>query len=152
MGINLNEVLSMADYTTVRIRKASLEKINKMKGEDGSVADVIEKLLNTVDGCNIDDVIEVKRNTVAILLEYIVFDGNSFKTMQEYGITFQELRDGKVGDRFTAKINPTDNKYMLDTAEILFKDDRSVIVRIEEFSKTGRCETSEVHLEHIDLF
>ena len=142
----------MADYTTVRIRKASLEKINKMKGADGSVADVVERLLDTVDGCNIDDVIEVKRNTVAIMLEYIVFDGNSFKTMQEYGITFQELRDGKVGDRFTAKIYPSDDKYMVDIAEILFKDDRSVIVRVEEVSKNGRTESSVVHLEHVDLF
>ena len=142
----------MEDYTTVRIRKNSLEKINKMKGDDGSVADVIEKLLETVDGCNINDVLEVKRDAVAILLEYIVFDGDSFKTMQEYGITFQELRDGKVGDRFTAKINPSDDKYMLDTAEILFVDDRSVIVRVEEISKAGRSETSEVHLEHVDLF
>ena len=142
----------MVDYTTVRIKKDSLEKINKMKGEDGSVADVIGKLLDTVDGCNIDDVIEVKRDTVAILLEYIVFDGDSFKTVQEYGITFQELRDGKVGDRFTAKINPSDYKYMLDTAEILFVDDRSVIVRIEEISKTGKHESSMVHLAHVDLF
>ena len=142
----------MADYTTVRIRKGSLEKINKMKGDDGSVADVIEKLLDMVDGTKIDDVVEVKRESVAILLEYIVFDGDSFKTVQEYGITFQELRDAKVGDRFTAQIYPTDDTYMLDTAEILFVDDRSVIVRVEEFSKAGRSVTSVVHLEHVDLF
>ena len=142
----------MVDYTTVRIKKNSLEKINKMKGDDVSVADVIEKLLETVDGCNINDIIEVKRESVAIMLEYITFDGNSFKTMQEYGITFQELRDGKVGDRFTAKINPSDDRYMLDTAEILFIDGRSVIVRVEEISKTGRSESSLVHLEHVDLF
>lgn len=142
----------MVDYTTVRIKKSSLAKIDKMKGDNGSVADVIEKLLNTVDGCNIDDVIEVKRESVAILLEYIVFDGNSFKTVQEYGITFQELRDGKVGDRFTAKINPSDDRYMLDIAEILFIDDRSVIVRVEEISKTNQGESSIVRLEHVDLF
>ena len=53
----------MVDYTTVRIKKSSLEKIDKMKGDNGSVADVIEKLLETVDGCNIDDIIEVKRES-----------------------------------------------------------------------------------------
>ena len=142
----------MVDYTTVRIKKSSLEKIDKMKGDSGSAADVIEKLLKTVDGCNINDIIEVKRESVAIMLEYITFDGDSFKTVQEYGITFQELRDGKVGDRFTAKINPSDDRYMVDTAEILYIDDRSVIVRVEEISKTGRSETSVVHLEHVDLF
>ena len=142
----------MVDYTTVRIKKSSLEKIDKLKGDSGSVADVIEKLLETVDGCNINDIIEVKRERVAIMLEYITFDGNSFKTMQEYGITFQELRDGKVGDKFTANLNPTDDTYMNDTAEIMFIDDRSVLVRVTEISKTNQGESSIVHLEHIDLF
>ncbi|WP_295113352.1 hypothetical protein [uncultured Methanobrevibacter sp.] len=48
--------------------------------------------------------------------------------MQEYGITFRELRDGKVGDKFTANANPDDDTYMLDEAEILFVDGRSVFV------------------------
>ena len=142
----------MVDYTTVRIKKNSLEKINKMKGADGSVADVIEKLLDMVDGTHIDDVVEVKRDSVAIRLEYIIFDGDSFKTVQEYRITFQELRDGKVGDRFTAKINPSDDKYMLDTAEILYVDDRSVLVRVIESIKTDETINSIVHIEHVDLF
>jgi len=151
MGINLNEVLSMADYTTVRIRKASLEKINKMKGEDGSVADVIEKLLNTVDGCNIDDVIEVKRNTVAIALEYTIFDKDNIKA-SVFEVTFQDLRQSKVGDKFYANPSPSDKKYMNDIAEVLFVDGRSALVRVTEFVKNGRSETSVTHLEHIDLF
>lgn len=142
----------MVDYTTVRIKKSSLEKIDKLKGDSGSVADVIEKLLETVDGCNIDDIIEVKRESVAILLEYTNFDGKTFKTMQEYGITFQELRDGKVGDKFTANANPDDDTYMLDEAEILFVDDRSVFVRVTETIKTVENINSIVHIEHVDLF
>ena len=151
MGINLNEVLSMVDYTTVRIRKASLEKINKMKGEDGSVADVIEKLLNTVDGCNIDDVIEVKRDTVAIALEYTIFDKDNIKA-SVFEVTFQDLRQSKVGDKFYANPSPSDKKYMNDIAEVLFVDGRSALVRVTEFVKNGRSETSVTHLEHIDLF
>ena len=151
MGINLNEVLSMADYTTVRIRKSSLEKINKMKGEDGSVADVIEKLLNTVDGCNIDDVIEVKRDTVAIALEYTIFDKDNIKA-SVFEVTFQDLRQSKVGDKFYANPSPSDKKYMNDIAEVLFVDGRSALVRVTEFVKNGRSETSVTHLEHIDLF
>ena len=151
MGINLNEVLSMVDYTTVRIRKASLEKINKMKGEDGSVADVIEKLLNTVDGCNIDDVIEVKRDTVAIAIEYTIFDKDSIKA-SVFEVTFQDLRQSKVGDKFYANPSPSDKKYMNDIAEVLFVDGRSALVRVTEFVKNGRSETSVTHLEHIDLF
>ena len=142
----------MVNYTTVRIKKSSLGKIDKMKGDNGSVADVIEKLLETVDGCNIDDIIEVKRENVAILLEYIVFDGDSFKTVQEYGVTFQDLRVGKVGDKFYANPTPKDNYYMNDIAEILYVDDRSVIVRVTEFTKAAQGDSSVVHLEHVDLF
>ena len=141
----------MVDYTTVRIRKASLEKINKMKGADGSVADVIEKLLNTVDGCNIDDVIEVKRDTVAITLEYTIFDKDNIKA-SVFEVTFQDLRQSKVGDKFYANPNPSDKKYMNDIAEVLFVDGRSALVRVTEFVKNGRSETSVTHLEHIDLF
>ena len=141
----------MVDYTTVRIRKASLEKINKMKGADGSVADVIEKLLNTVDGCNIDDVIEVKRDTVAIALEYTIFDKDNIKA-SVFEVTFQDLRQSKVGDKFYANPSPSDKKYMNDIAEVLFVDGRSALVRVTEFVKNGRSETSVTHLEHIDLF
>ena len=141
----------MVDYTTVRIRKASLEKINKMKGEDGSVAEVIEKLLETVDGCNIDDVIEVKRDNVAIPLEYTIFDKNDIKA-SVFEVTFQDLRQSKVGDVFYANPNPSDKKYMNDIAEVLFVDARSALVRVTEIVKNGRNESSVTHLEHIDLF
>ena len=141
----------MVDYTTVRIRKTSLEKINKMKGEDGSVAEVIEKLLETVDGCNIDDVIEVKRDNVAIPLEYTIFDKNDIKA-SVFEVTFQDLRQSKVGDMFYANPNPSDKKYMNDIAEVLFVDARSALVRVTEIVKNGRNESSVTHLEHIDLF
>ena len=143
----------MVDYTTVRIEKSSLEKINKMKGADGTVADVIEKLLSTVDGCTIDDIQEIERDSVAIRLEYTVFDGNkNFSIKNEYGITYQELKLGKIGDEFTANLNPTDDEYMLDTAKILYVDDRSVLVRVTSIVKDKDVELSEVQMVHVDLF
>ena len=143
----------MVDYTTVRIKKSSLEKINKMKGADGTVADVIEKLLSTVDGCTIDDIQEIERDSVAIRLEYTVFDGNkNFSIKNEYGITYQELKLGKVGDEFTANLNPTDDEYMLDTAKILYVDDRSVLVHVTSIVKDKDVELSEVQMVHVDLF
>ena len=141
--------LTMKDYMTVEIKKSSLEKINRMKGKDDSVADVIESLLNAVEGVHIDDVVEVKRDSVAILLKYASFDDNGKK---EYGITFQELKLGKVGDKFYANPNPGNGTYMNDMAEILFVDDRSVLVRVTEMLKTENNENSIVHLEHVDLF
>ncbi|MBQ3407996.1 MAG: hypothetical protein IJH12_02175 [Clostridia bacterium] len=142
----------MSDYTTVRIKKSSLEKINKMKGEHGSVADVVEKLLSSVGGCSIDDILEINRDSVAITLEYLFFDGKSFHLANEYYITFQELRLSKVGDTFTANQNPADDSYSLDTAEVLFVDERSVLVRVTETLKSENQETSVVHMEHVDLF
>ncbi len=140
----------MSDYTTVRIKKSSLEKINKMKGEHGSVADVVEKLLNSVEGCSVDDIVEVKRNPVAIILEYTVFDEyNDFHTYVK-NITFEELKRSKVGDVFCANLNPADDIYLNDVAEVLFIDERSVLVRVSEINDEGF--TSDVHIEHIDLF
>ena len=143
----------MVDYTTVRIKKSSLEKINKIKGETGTVADVIEKLLSTMDGCTIDDIEEIERDSVAINLEYHTYDETgTFRNQQGYGITYQELKLGKVGDEFTANIDPTDDEYMLDTAKILYVDDRSVLVRVTEIIKDGDSELSGVHMVHVDLF
>jgi len=142
----------MVDYTTVRIKKNSLEKINKMKGENGSVADVIEKLLSSVEGCHIEDVVEVSRESVAIRLEYTSIAEKTFNTKQEYGITFHELKTGKVGDRFYANPKPEDEFYINDIAEILYVDDRSVLVRVTEYVKAMEGENSFAHIEHIDLF
>ena len=143
----------MVDYTTVRIKKSSLEKINKIKGETGTVADVIEKLLSTMDGCTIDDIEEIERDSVAINLEYHTYDETgTFRNQQGYGITYQELKLGKVGDEFTANIDPTDDEYMMDTAKILYVDDRSVLVRVTEIVKDGDSELSGVHMVHVDLF
>ena len=140
----------MGDYTTVRIKKSSLKKINIIKGEKGSVADVIEKLLKNVEGCNIEDVVEVKRNPVAIVLEYTVFEkGNDFHT-SVYNLTFDELKRSKVGDKFYANHSPCDSKYINDVAEVLFVDERSVLVRITETNDDGVY--SNTHVEHIDLF
>ena len=58
----------------------------------------------------------------------------------------------KVGDKFYANPCPSDKKYMNDIAEVLFVDGRSALVRVTEFVKNGRSETSVTHLEHIDLF
>ena len=143
----------MVDYTTVRIKKSSLEKINKMKGDKGSVADIVEKLLSNVEGCNIEDILEVKRESVAISLEYSTFDeNNNFRVQQYYDVTFQMLKNSKVGDLFYANSNPADGKYMNDIAEVIFVDGRSVLVRITEEIKTGNGVSSVVHIEHIDLF
>ncbi len=143
----------MVDYTNLRIKKSTLEKLNKMKGESGTVADVIEKMLASYKGCTIDDIQEIERDSVAIRLEYTVFDGNkNFSIESEYGITYQELKLGKVGDEFTANPNPSADEYMLDTAKILYVDDRSVLVRVTEIVKDGDNELSGVHMVHVDLF
>lgn len=143
----------MVDYTTIRIKKDSLDKIEKLKGDNLTSADVVEKLLNTLDGCTIDDIVEVKRESVAIMLEYTSFGGNKeFHVDREYGISFQELKHSKVGDMFTANPDPADEYFMNEVAEVLFVDDRSVLVRVTEILKTDEGQSSMVHIEHVDLF
>ena len=86
-------------------------------------------------------------------LEYTSFVNNkNLYVDQEYGITFQELKHSKVGDMFTANPDPADEYYMNETAEVLFVDDRSVLVRVTELVKSEDGESSMVHIEHIDLF
>ena len=41
---------------------------------------------------------------------------------------------------------------MNETAEVLFVDDRSVLVRVTELVKSEEGQSSMVHIEHIDLF
>ncbi len=143
----------MVDYTTIRIKKTSLDKIEKLKGDNLSAADVVEKLLSTVEGCTIDDIVEIKRDSVAIKLEYTSFDENKdFRTDREYGITFQELKLSKVGDVYMANPDPVDEYYINESAKVLFVDDRSVLVRVTEIVKTDEGENSVVHIEHVDLF
>ena len=87
----------------------------------------------------------------AILLEYTIFDKDNIKA-SVFEVTFQDLRQSNVGDKFYANPCPSDKKYMNDIAEVLFVDGRSALVRVTEFVKNGRSETSVTHLEHIDLF
>lgn len=64
---------------------------------------------------------------------------------------FRELIK-KICETFTANPNPVDDNYSLDTAEVLFVDERSVLVRVTETLKSRNRETSVVHIEHVDLF
>ncbi len=80
------------------------------------------------------------------------FGRNTFNTKQEVGITFQQLKNGKVGDEFTANPNPEDECYMNDTARILYVDDESVLVRVTENVRAEEGENSFTHIEHILLF
>ena len=95
--------------------------------------------------------VEVKRDSVAMVLEYTIFDKNDIKSSVSK-VSFQDLRQSKIGDKFYANPDPTDKKYMNDMAEVLFVDDRSALVRVTELYKNGKRESSVVHLEHVDFF
>jgi len=53
---------------------------------------------------------------------------------------------------FYANRNPEDEYYINELAEILYVDDRSVLVRVTEYVKAKEGENSFAHIEHIDLF
>ena len=53
---------------------------------------------------------------------------------------------------FYANRNPEDTYYINDVAEILYVDDRSVLVRVVEQVKSKQGKNSFAHIEHIDLF
>jgi hypothetical protein len=139
----------MTEYVRIEIKKSTLEKLEKMQGEYGSLASVIEVLVDSVGGVRIEDIKEMKRESVALELNYSNFD---FNTRGTRSVTYHELKLAKTGDRIYAAIDPLGDRYAMDIAEILFVDDRSVFVRVTQLLRTPEGENSIVHMEHFDLF
>ena len=120
----------MVDYTTVRIKKSSLEKINKIKGETGTVADVIEKLLSTMDGCTIDDIEEIERDSVAINLEYHTYDETG--TFHYSGFENFASMDKATGKEFLV-----DGKPVIAEAEFTAKKENGEVEVTFTFNGEG---------------
>ena len=135
-------------YTTIRIRESSRQKLEKLGDGTGlTMSDIIEKVLSTIYGTTIDDITNIHRDAIAFSLQYYDLET---KEMQFRDISFQELKMGKVGDKYCVA-EPT-NHCQYEIAEILFVDESSVFVRVSE-TVTGEEQNITVHdLIHIDLF
>ena len=142
-------VVFMSEFTTIRIKKETREKIDKLRGNI-TTSDYLEDIINEIGGVKIDDVTEIKRDAIAEVLDFV--DYNNPANNRRYAICFQELKSSRVRDVYTAERNPTSQHYMNMEAEVLFKDDISVVLRVIESAVDGSTKLINTRLVHIDLF
>ena len=78
----------------------------------------------------IKEIKKIEREQTAFSLQYKGFDahGNRIE-FDEVDVRFKDIRDSVVGDEFLPRTTNLQN-YYLESAEIIFKTDEDVIVRI----------------------
>lgn len=140
----------MSEYTTIRITKSTKEKIDKMNSSEMPISQFLEELINSVGGCVIEDVVEISRTPEAFTLYQLDYDApeNNSKRV----ITFQELRNARVRDEFSpGKISLSKNLLTME-AEVVFRDDISVILRVLCKTLNDGELSYTTKLVHVDLF
>ena len=142
------------DYSSLTLKKETKEKLNEFKG-DNSYEKAIDMLLQNTGGVLLSDIEEIKRPQVAFELTTIEYCGNE-DNLDIYGryyspVTFEELANSKVGDEFESPYPNLAYNYK-EWAEIIFKDDISVFVRVYSEYDRPDCKDKDIHLLHIQLF
>ena len=116
------------NHTTIRVRNEVAQKLRKMQeGTDLTLSDIIDNCLAHVEGTVENDTENVFRETVAYDLQY--YDDNSSKSKY---ITFRDCAKAKVGDIFNANTDITAEEYSTESAEVIFKDQDSVVLRLTQ--------------------
>lgn len=141
-------------YTTLSLKESTKEKLDSFKGEN-TYEKAIDKLLDLAGGTLLDDITEIKRPQVAFELSSIGYGGNE-DNLEVYSrentvITFKELSQAKVWDKF---YSPDNNNmyYYEEWAEIIFKDENSVFVRVISERELPNSHLEDVSMLHISLF
>ena len=115
-------------HTTIRVRNEVAEKLRKMQsGTDLTLSDIISNCIAHVEGSVEDDTENVFREQVAYDLQY--YDDDSSKVKY---ITFRDCQNCEVGDVFNANTDITAEEYSNETAEVIFKDADSVVLRLTQ--------------------
>lgn len=141
----------MADkngYTTIRIQQSVRDKISQIQeGTDLTVSDIINNLLQNRAGTITDDVENISRENVAYELEYA--DDFSAKI---YYLTYREIAKATVGCKWYANSSITAEEYQTESAELLFKDSDSAIIRTVQTVVENNSERKFNAIVHISLF
>ena len=116
------------NHTTIRVKNEVADKLRKMQeGTDLTLSDIIGNCLAHVEGTVENDTENVFRETVAYDLQY--YDDDSSKSKY---ITFRDCARASVGDVFSANNDITVKEYVNETAEVIFKDADSVVLRLTQ--------------------
>ena len=115
-------------HTTIRVRNEVAEKLRKMQsGTDLTLSDIISNCLDHVEGTVENDTENIYREQIAYDLQY--YDDDSSKVKY---ITFRDCQNCEVGDVFNANTDITAEEYSNETAEVIFKDADSVVLRLTQ--------------------
>lgn len=116
------------NHTTIRVRNEVADKLRKIQaGTSLTLSDIIDNCLQHIEGSVEDDTENIFREQIAYDLQY--YDDNSSKVKY---ITFRDCAKAKVGDVFTANTDITAEEYTNESAEVIFKDTDSCILRLTQ--------------------
>lgn len=135
-------------HTTIRVRNEVADKLRKIQaGTSLTLSDIIANCLQHIDGSVEDDTENIFREQVAYDLQYI--DENTARTKY---VSFRECANSKIGDIFTANTNITAEEYTNESAEVIFKDEDSCILRLTQTVVEQNNVQKFQNILHINLF
>ena len=135
-------------HTTIRVRNEVADKLRRIqKGTDLTLSDIINQCIEHIEGTVEEDTENIYREQVAYDLQY--YDADSSKVAY---VTFRDCQNCKVGDIFNANTNITAEEYSNEFAEVIFKDQDSVVLRLTQTVIEEDNEMRFNNIIHISLF
>lgn len=135
-------------HTTIRVRNEVADKLRKIQnGTDLTLSDIINQCIEHIEGTVEDNTENVFREQVAYDLQY--YDDNSSRVKY---ISFRDCQNCKVGDTFEANNDISAEEYSTETAEVIFKDADSCILRLTQKVVEKDNERRFNNIIHISLF
>lgn len=148
------------EMTTVKVTKANRDRLKQIN-PDKSINDIITELIENQPGMQVDDVITIDRDPVALTLKYWeilpvqTFDDeipSKIGDIKTRDVTYKELHQQPVGTKFMANpVTPGEN-YFHSTAEIVSKSQEDIILRVSEVSNRQGIVDVLNSVVHIRLF
>lgn len=136
------------NYTTIRVQNEIAEKLRAIqRGTDLTLSDIINNCLQHIEGTVENDTENIYREQVAYDLQY--HDTNSSMVRN---VTFRECAKASIGDIFNANNNITSEEYTNESAEVIFKDTDSVVLRLRQQVVEKDSEMVFDNIIHISLF
>lgn len=134
-------------YTTIRVNNDVANKLRRIQqGTDNTLSDIIAQCISHIQGTVEYDTENIYREQVAYDLQY--YDADSSKVAY---VTFKDCAKANVGDIFNANDDITAKEYSTESAEVIFKDADSIVLRVTQRNIEEGKNTSHSNIVHISL-
>ena len=147
------------EMTTVKVTKANRDRLKQIN-PDKSINDIITELLENQPGMQVDDVVTIDRDPVALTLKYMELipaetDESAPPKIGDVklrDVTYKELHQKPVGTKLVASpVTPSDN-FISISAEIVSKSPEDIILRVSDMYKGNGVVDILNSVVHIRLF